>query len=1240
MRKGILIGILSLLIPFTASASILGVQQGGTASSTLTGILIGNGIGPINSLTIGSGLSLTGTTLSSTGGSGTISTSSPLSNGLLIQSTGVNTIANIATSSLNLSTTDIIEGVKLFFTNARAIASTLTGYVSGAGTITSSDTILSAIQKLNGNIAALVTGVSAVSATYPIISSGGATPVISTAFGTTTSNSYAGTQTFTNTPVFSTLVAGTVNSLANGTIYNTATSTPTVSAPITYSGTLGQFIAGLSGAFGCTNASAGVTGCLTGTDWNTFNGKQAAGNYLTALTGDVTASGPGSAAATLATVNSNTGFFTNANLTVNGKGLITAASNGFSYPFPLAATSTIISFTGGLISTASTTINASSTITGSLTLTGATTTAANGLNINAGCFALMGTCLTAGAIGGGSTEAVNWATTVVLSGTPTYINGSSGVGATLTEVGSGALSVDSNNPAASDRVLVKNQANAIQNGIYVVTATGSGIASYVLTRSSDYNTPTEITPGINTYVLSGTVNSGTTWAVSYTPPLSIGVAGNNLNYSESAGTNGTVTSITAATPNASLTLGGTNPITTSGTINFDLNLAHSNTWSVLQTFGNSSTTIASFTYASSTQYFGAGLSSCNGGSNAITWSSGVFGCNTITGGGAYPFTPNTNFGVGVSATSTPIWVTAGLMASSTSYFANASSTQFTSGTIWDTGLTGSGFRCVDANSIGLLIALASDCGTVTSITGGLGLNGGAITTTGTLSLKSYIATSSAETANQIPVWSSTSGTPATLSGGFSGYTLTSSLLTATNASTTNHSNSGNAWVLGNMSVGTTTSLKPLYVFGNTSGGVATFHRLIAANTGNVGTINLLAESTSQMIDGFGTGLNFLGQDQDGVANTLGELFAVRDGSDNVGKLQFYGDTALIATMRTYSGSVFGIGTTTPVGIMDLNNPGTATKPQLVLTDMNSGVDLKHLYASTTAGSLVFGKMNDSLSTLTELARITNAGNFGVGTTSPYWPLTAASSTGPQLALVDGSSVSTGWSFRNAGGILYIATTSPTTFATSTNAAIQIATSTATLVGIATSSPWRTLSVNGTVGFAALTTSGSSQTDNLCLSSTFEVISDTAACVVSAQRFKQNIDPLDTNATLDEVMQLQPVSFNYKPDFNGALQSNPNYSSQQVGFIADAVEKIDPRLVTVETATTSFEGTTYAPGVVQSVRYENMTALLAAAIQAQQNEIASLKPMEKSAENNWQWIAIAILALSIVFQQIQIRKRIW
>lgn len=76
--------------------------------------------------------------------------------------------------------------------------------------------------------------------------------------------------------------------------------------------------------------SANLALTINGSDQLTFNGATFApsGNYITALTGDVTASGPGSVAATLATVNGNVGSFTNANITVNAKGLIIAASNG------------------------------------------------------------------------------------------------------------------------------------------------------------------------------------------------------------------------------------------------------------------------------------------------------------------------------------------------------------------------------------------------------------------------------------------------------------------------------------------------------------------------------------------------------------------------------------------------------------------------------------------------------------------------------------------------------------------------------------------------------------------------------------------------------------------------------------------------------------------------------------------------------------------------------------------------
>jgi hypothetical protein len=81
-------------------------------------------------------------------------------------------------------------------------------------------------------------------------------------------------------------------------------------------------------------------------------------------------------------------------------------------------------------------------------------------------------------------QAANEATTTALPNTPTYNNGTSGVGATLTAGANAALTVDGVAVSLNDRVLVKNQASAFQNGIYAVTATGSASAPWVPITSS------------------------------------------------------------------------------------------------------------------------------------------------------------------------------------------------------------------------------------------------------------------------------------------------------------------------------------------------------------------------------------------------------------------------------------------------------------------------------------------------------------------------------------------------------------------------------------------------------------------------------------------------------------------------------------------------------------------------------------------------------------------------------------
>lgn len=113
---------------------------------------------------------------------------------------------------------------------------------------------------------------------------------------------------------------------------------------------------------------------------------------------------------------------------------------------------------------------------------------------------------------GPAKEAVKYASVAALPSI-VYANGSSGVGATLTGVALAAISLDSSSPAVADRVLIKNQASTFQNGIYVVTATGSGIAVFVLTRATDFDQSGDIKTGASTYITSGSTLAGTTFDV-------------------------------------------------------------------------------------------------------------------------------------------------------------------------------------------------------------------------------------------------------------------------------------------------------------------------------------------------------------------------------------------------------------------------------------------------------------------------------------------------------------------------------------------------------------------------------------------------------------------------------------------------------------------------------------------------------------------------------------------------------
>jgi hypothetical protein len=139
------------------------------------------------------------------------------------------------------------------------------------------------------------------------------------------------------------------------------------------------------------------------------------------------------------------------------------------------------------------------TLTGPLTLSGAPTS-----DLQAATKAYVDNLATGLSV----KDPVAVATITNLSGT--YDNGTDGLGATLTKATNGALGdIDGYTVLLNDRVLVRAQTDAIENGIYTVTDLGSGSSAWELTRSTDAdNDPsTEVASG--TFVL---VQGGATYA--------------------------------------------------------------------------------------------------------------------------------------------------------------------------------------------------------------------------------------------------------------------------------------------------------------------------------------------------------------------------------------------------------------------------------------------------------------------------------------------------------------------------------------------------------------------------------------------------------------------------------------------------------------------------------------------------------------------------------------------------------
>jgi hypothetical protein len=313
----------------------------------------------------------------------------------------------------------------------------------------------------------------------------------------------------------------TISSLPSATTPLAGTEVvPIVQGGVTKKVAVSNFVGGGSGSVIQVNTGAGLTG------------------------GPITSSGTISLDPTAVAP----GSYTNTKLTVDAYGRITAASDGTSTVTSVTGTANEITASGS--STVTLSLPAALTFTGK-TVTGGTFTGGAVENTpvgaatpSTGSFTTLTTSVGqittapvsandivnktyADAIAAGLTvhPSCNLATIAALP-TVTYNNGSSGVGATLTASANGALTVDSVAATIGNRILVKNQASALQNGVYTVTTVGDGSTPFLLTRATDMNTSgngyNQINSGNYFLITAGSTLANTAWMQTTVLPITVG----------------------------------------------------------------------------------------------------------------------------------------------------------------------------------------------------------------------------------------------------------------------------------------------------------------------------------------------------------------------------------------------------------------------------------------------------------------------------------------------------------------------------------------------------------------------------------------------------------------------------------------------------------------------------------------------------------------------------------------------
>jgi len=299
----------------------------------------------------------------------------------------------------------------------------------------------------------------------------------------------------------------------------------------------------------------------------------------------------------------------------------------------------------------------------------------------------------------------------------------------------------------------------------------------------------------------------------------------------------------------------------------------------------------------------------------------------------------------------------------------------------------------------------------------------------------------------------------------------------------------------------------------------------------------------------------------------------------------------------------GIGTAAPAGLLHLKGTDGDTALRIEANGQAAGggprVELKpysaanvktaivarnteHAYAKTDL-YFVLDSADDTNSyaidsTDTKMV-IKNNGYVGIGTTTPGAKLDIKGSTETwegmsKIFLTDSNSNanSRNWMMGNGGadyGSLVFRVSTAKDGDPATAGIFGLVIDKNGYVGIGTASPNYNLTVAGTAWVTSGSWSGSDA------------------------RWKKNVSTLSTSSSLDKIMALTPVTYEWKTDEFPDMKFT---TGTQLGFIAQDVENIIPEVVTTDN--NGYKG----------ISYEKIVPVLTSAIQEQQKEIESLKTM--------------------------------